>query len=232
MRKRAASSAIAVAILGSTFATAYADAGEKASRLDGWGGLRFGMTVDEVRAAEGYTWSELKSETTQMLGVTITLRTSMKSESQARFAGELFDLEANFEKDRHLISLSLSRKQAAGSLAECERAYGTLLVEGERQYGAFRARLATQAEERSPDKEKDYQVAEWRTVITHQSISKSTYHHQVEKWHIKSKDAWTAAIYDGAVRVLGKPYIEIGGSLEPGSSCKLTIFFAAGPFLG
>lgn len=218
--------------VGSLSAAGLALAAPPASALDGWGGLRFGMTVDEARAVVGYKWSEPEKVDVHTGPGTIAIWTTLKPADQVQFAGQPFNLQANFDANGRLSNIKLTNERSVASFEGCDAEFRKLLTEGERQFGVFQPVQLAHAETRDIDMEKQTGTADWLVLIEHRRApgGKSTYEYLMTKWRKASQSAWHVYKLDNAVRPFNASYVELMVALDPKKPCELTVGFGSGAY--
>ena len=102
-----------------------------AQTLEGWGGLRFGMTPDQARAVPGLVFGKFaaKDLLERNLG-------SMGSEKPALIGGVPFNFNLFFNAYSALYEIGLWNEKTS-SHADCQTAFLALLGGFEKNYGAF-----------------------------------------------------------------------------------------------
>lgn len=200
--------------------------------LDGWGGLRFGMTLDEARGVAGYTWSKPEQANVQAKDGATVVWTVLRSKAQVTFAGKSFALDVNFDDKGSLNQIKLKRQEPATAFATCDAAFAKLLAEGERQFGLFRPVEPAHAQKHDAKTEHETGASDWLTAIEHRSApeGKSTYERLLMKWRRTDKLPWHVYHIDNAVRPFSNSYVELMASLDPKEPCELFLGFAAGPY--
>ncbi|MFM9865811.1 MAG: hypothetical protein ACKVRO_19635 [Micropepsaceae bacterium] len=201
-------------------------------KLDGWGGLRFGMTVDEAQGIVGRTWSKPEQVNVQTQPGETAVWTILRSKGQVDFGGKSFDLEVTLDDKGGLNQIKLARQEPADTFALCDGAFAKLLAEGERQFGSFRPVQPAHAERRDAGKEKRTETAAWMTMIEHRPLpqGKSVYQHLLIKWRKTSERPWHIYHIDNAVRPFGASYVELTATLSAKEPCELRLGFAADPY--
>ena len=104
-----------------------ADPAAGASKLNGWGPFKFGMTPDEAHTAPDVSWKKSAADSTAM--------TSLPMASE--YAPDTL-VTLKFNGDQKLTAINLSF-QGSQSAAECEKAFQDSLKKLQVRYGAFAA---------------------------------------------------------------------------------------------
>ena len=205
---------------------------ESADTLDGWAGLRFGMTVDEARSVADRTWAEPEKANVRTAEGKTVAWTILKSARQVAFAGQAFDLEADFDEKGSLNQIKLSRREPVDAFAACDGAFRKMLAEGERQFGPFRPAQAEKAEGRDAELERETKTSDWILAIAHHRVAegRSTYEVRTDKWRKTSEKPWHVYNIANAIRPFSASYVELIATLAPNEPCQLALGFASGPY--
>jgi hypothetical protein len=205
---------------------------ESPDTLDGWGGLRFGMTLAEAQGVAGRTWSKPEQVDTKTPAGEAAVWTVMQSKEQFDFGGKLFDLKVVFDEKGGLNIIKLATQEPADAFARCDAAFAGLLAEGERQFGLFRPVMPAHAERRSAQMQKQTETSDWLTSIEHRHLpqGKSVYQYWQAKWRKTRERPWHIYHIDNAVRPFSASYVELTASLSAEEPCELDLGFAAGPY--
>ncbi len=205
---------------------------ESPDKLDGWGGLRFGMTVGEAQDVAGRTWAKPEQVDVHTLAGEDAVWTTLGSKDQVDFGGKRFDLKVVFDDKGSLNQIRLTRQESTDAFAQCDAAFAELLVEGERQFGLFRPVQPAHAERRSASKEKETETSDWLNTIEHRHVAqgKSVYEYLLTKWRKTRERPWHTYHIENAVRPFSASYVELSGTLSAKEPCELFLGFAAGPY--
>ena len=101
--------------------------------LDGWGGYKFGITPDQVRAVPGQSFGEYRVAKIDDENVG-----SMAAQKSATINGISYTLVVHFRPLLRLSNISLTN-QTKGSRPDCEKRFLNLLSQVEKRYGGFSA---------------------------------------------------------------------------------------------